>query len=249
MSKTFEALKKSEKEARKNKGAVIGSKLMTFSNIKKASKAKVLSWIAEEYKRMGSHLRTDDNKNDIKTLLFTSSHSGEGTSTVLINFAIEMAKGGEKVLIVDANLRAPIIHENFNLEINNGLTELLYKKRNVGDVIKKTHLENLNVITSGAPISNPFTSFTSDSLRPLIDKIRPYADWILFDSPPIHAYNDSTALAEKMDGLIFVIQAEKTKWEVAQSAKEKITKENTKILGVILNKKQMHIPDWIYKRL
>ena len=75
------------------------------------------------------------------------------------------------------------------------------------------------------------------------------ADWVLFDSPPINVYNDASALAAKMDGVVMVVQAENTRWEVAQSAKKKIKNAKVSLLGVILNRRKMHIPDWAYKML
>ena len=79
--------------------------------------------------------------------------------------------------------------------------------------------------------------------------MKPYFDWVLFDSPCIHSCNDASTLAAKMDGVVMVVQAEKTRWEVAQSAKERIESEKIKILGAVLNKRKMLIPAWAYKIL
>ncbi len=68
-------------------------------------------------------------------------------------------------------------------------------------------------------------------------------------APPINSYNDSNTLAAKMDGVIMVVEAENTRWEVAQSAKERIESDKVKILGVVLNRRKMYIPDWAYKLL
>jgi Mrp family chromosome partitioning ATPase len=75
------------------------------------------------------------------------------------------------------------------------------------------------------------------------------ADWVMFDAPHINSYDDSIALAARVDGVIMVVEAEKTRWEVAEHAKQRVENSNGKILGVILNKRQSHIPDWLYKRL
>ena len=79
--------------------------------------------------------------------------------------------------------------------------------------------------------------------------MKAFADWIIFSCPPVNAYNDAAALAGMVDGVVLVIQAEKTRWEVAQSAKDRLEKAGANILGVVLNDRRHHIPEWIYKRL
>ena len=75
------------------------------------------------------------------------------------------------------------------------------------------------------------------------------AEWVLFDSPPINSFNDSIALAHRVDAVVMVVEAEKTRWEVAQSAKQRVESGNGKILGIVLNKRRYYIPKFIYKRL
>ena len=210
---------------------------------------KALPQIVEEYHRMKQTLLGISSEEKIRALLFSSSTKGEGTSTVLTNFAITLASGGDKVLLVDANHRNPSLHDLLNVEQRSGLTELLLEKNILRDVIKETQIKNLSVITSGTILSNPFSIFESQLLDHLIVQMKTQADWVLFDSPSINSYNDARTLATKMDGVVMVVQAEKTRWEVAQSARQKIENGNAKILGVILNRRKMHIPEWAYKML
>jgi protein-tyrosine kinase len=119
----------------------------------------------------------------------------------------------------------------------------------LNDVIKPTRHKDLSVITGGVSHNNPFSLLGSPSLDSLIGQMELYFDWILFDSPSIHSCDDSRTLAAKMDGVVMVVQAENTRWEVAQDAKERIENEKIKILGVVLNKRKMHIPNWAYKIL
>ena len=210
---------------------------------------KISPQIVEEYHRMKHHILSSSPERKIKTLLFSSSIEGEGTSTVLISFAITLASRGDKVLLVDANLRNPTLHNLFNLDKKGGLTEVLLEENTLMDVIKQTKFTNLSVITSGIPHSNSFSIFESKSFDSFIEQMKARADWVLFDSPPINTYNDSSTLADKMDGVVMVVEAEKTRWEVAQSAKERIENGKVKILGVILNKRELYIPRWAYKML
>jgi capsular exopolysaccharide synthesis family protein len=201
--------------------------------------------VSKEYQGLKQHLISSAADKKIKTILFSSSTKGEGNSTVLSNFARALASRGDNVLLVDTNLRNPCLHELFNLDKKDGLTELLLEEKSLDDVIKQTRIEKLSVITSG--VSQ--TTLESQSLDSFIEQVKPFFDWILFDCPPIHACSDPRILAEKMDAVVMVSQAESTRWEEAQSAKEIIENENIKVLGAVLNRRKWHIPRWIYKRL
>ena len=110
-----------------------------------------------------------------------------------------------------------------------------------------TDTENMRVITHGNKSESSLSVSSTDDIKPIINELKSHADWILFDSPAIHKYSDAALLANEMDGVIIVVQAEKTKWEVAQRARDIITKGNVQILGAVLNKKQFHIPALLYK--
>jgi Mrp family chromosome partitioning ATPase len=102
---------------------------------------------------------------------------------------------------------------------------------------------------AGSPVANPFSLFESASISALIEEMRKEADWVLLTAPPVNAYNDAVALAKKVDGVVLVLEAEQTRWEVAQSAKERLEDARANILGVVLNNRKFHIPGWIYRRL
>ncbi len=242
MSKTFEALQKAEKEKmplntkrpnKKNKTSLVNFNLDVR--------------ITEELKNMKLYIRSKSDRKNIITILFTSSIPGEGTSTILVNFAKEIAINGESVIVVDTNLRNPTLHKLMNVENIDGIAEIIEKRKPLIETIKKTDTENMQIITHGKQSERTITGFSTDTIKPIIDELKSHADWVLFDSPPIHTYSDAATLANEVDGVIMVVQAEKTKWEVAQSARDNITKGKAKILGAILNKKQFHIPNLIYK--
>jgi capsular exopolysaccharide synthesis family protein len=242
MSKTYEALMKAEKEGKRGPlpdGYGKGSK----GREPRTSDHQLMK---AYYRLKQNILRSDADKN-MKTLLFSSCTKGEGNSTVLINFAMMLSSEGEKVLLVDTNLRSPSFHEIFNLNREDGVTELLLNKKTLQEVIKKTDYPNLFVITSGTPHSNPPILLESDSLDSLIRVMKSIVDWVLFDSPPVNSFDDSMALADRMDGVVMVIQAEKTRSELAQSAKQQLENAGGNILGVVLNKRRFYIPRWLYK--
>jgi capsular exopolysaccharide synthesis family protein len=242
MAKTFEALQKAEKEK-----MPLNPERPNKDNKKNLKNLNLDVTTSEELKYMKLYIRSTSDQKNIKTILFTSSNPGEGTSTILVIFAKEIAKSGENVIIVDTNLRNPILHKMMNVENTEGITEAIDNKKPLIEIIKKTDTENMRVITHGNKSKSSLSVSSNDDIKPIINELKSHADWVLFDSPPIHKYSDAALLANEVDGVIMVVQAEKTKWEVAQSARDIITKGNAQMLGAVLNKKQFHIPAFIYK--
>lgn len=249
MAKTYEALKKAER------GHQLQPEETKALNIRRKPQNRPLvsfniaTPIREEYHHMkNTVLRALPGKPN-KTLLFASATEGEGASSVLTNFAITLAAEGDKVLLIDANLRNPVLHDLLSLDPKNGLAELILEARPLHEVIKPTKLTNLSVITAGVLHANPFRLFESNILDDLIGRMKHQAEWILFDTPPIISSDDSIMLASKMDGVIMVLQAEKSRWEVARSARERIEAGQGDILGIVLNRRRMYIPNWAYKML
>ncbi|MFH1481093.1 MAG: polysaccharide biosynthesis tyrosine autokinase [Pseudomonadota bacterium] len=269
MAKTFDALKRTEKETGVRSGVppitpasdrrpeipplTVKPEGIKFSPPPlppKFGKSKDISRTVEEYCKMKYRILNYDPDRIIKTILFCSSGKGEGNSTVLLQFAQTLTAEGYRVLLVDANLRNPTLHRLLRLERENGLTELSSGNgKNVTEVMKETALNNLWVITSGSPYPNPAAIFESDFFDPVIDQMKIQADWVLFDSPSLRSSSDSIALARKVDGVVLVVQAEKTRWEVVQESKARLEKSGGRILGVVLNKRRFQIPGWVYKRL
>jgi capsular exopolysaccharide synthesis family protein len=257
MARTYEALMRAEKEARKRSVTTLPIKPVRQNG----TKVNVL----EEYRRLRHNILRINSGKEIKTLLFSSSTEGEGSSTVLVNFAIMLASEGGRVLVVDANLRKPSLHHVFNVEKGNGLAELILKRGVLASLVKRTQYDHLSLITAGkfesGPLVprgpkavdsgryNPSVLFESKVLESLIQEMRAAADWVLFDSPAINAFNDAIALGSKVDGVVMVVEAEKVRWEVAQRAKTLLEKGNANVIGAVLNKRHYYIPEWLYKTL
>jgi capsular exopolysaccharide synthesis family protein len=249
MSKTFKALMKAAKDKRmgpEEKGAFY---LRPHYKHRLPLSSKHIPGISEEYHRLKHSLASKLSGDTGRAILFCSSNNGEGTSTVLNNFAVTLAAGGSSVLIVDANLRNPTAHISFNLIPRQGFTELIMGKDTLSKIIKTTKVNNLSVITHGVHHSNPSRLFESQAMVAIAEKIKTKAEWILFDFPPVNLYNDAISMAGLMGGVVMVVEADKTRWEVAQRAKRRLEDDGGKILGVILNRRTMHIPDWLYRML
>jgi capsular exopolysaccharide synthesis family protein len=214
--------------------------------------SRTLPFAVEEYQRMKYKIIHFDSEVMIKSILFCSPGRHEGTSTVLIHFAQTLAVEGNRVLLVDGDMRNPYLHQAFHLPRENGLTDMFFwggSFRNLDQFIKATALDNLGVITSGQPYPNPHSFLESGYLGALTDHLKSQWDWVLFDCPPVNSYSDSISMAHIADGIVLVVQAEKTRWETVRSAQERLENCGGRVLGVVLNKRRFHIPDWIYKRM
>ncbi len=249
MAKTFEALMKVEKESRKTLKEVAVFESTPISSPLRWSKQTIPKKVTEEYERLKYNILCMNSGKVIRTILFTSPTDRERNSMISTNFAITLASDGERVLLIDANLGNPFLHKLFNLERKNGLTELCFEKSLLVNAIQKTQFVNLSVIPCGRPCSNSSSVFECSSLGAHIEAMRTQADWVLFDAPPIYSSNDAVVLAKYVDGVVMVVEAEKTRWEVAASAKQRIEDGNGTMLGVILNNRRFYIPRGIYKSL
>lgn len=184
-----------------------------------------------------------------RALLFASAAEGEGASGVAASFGIVLASTGERVLLVDGNFRNPLLHELFAVAKSHGTAELLSGQEKLKQVIKTTHVSNLSLVTAGSLPQNPSSLFVPEATDAAIRQMKKEADWVLLDAPAITTFNDAVALGPRTDGVILVVRAEKTRWEVARNGRERLEAGKATVLGVVLNDRKLHIPEWIYKRL
>ena len=142
---------------------------------------------------------------------------------------------GSKTLLVDADLRRPVIHSLFGLKRENGLSNYLAGKSSLEDIIKTSEIENLNIITTGILPPNPSESLGSKRMKQLIGEVSKVYDYIFFDSPPIIAVTDAIVLAPWIDGIIMVLRSEMTDKDAALRANELLHNVNARLIGSLLN--------------
>lgn len=164
-------------------------------------------------------------------------------------FARQIAlQSGGRVLVVDANSSGPSQHSIFGVSLSPGLVDFTMNGRPSLSCIQSTEIENLDLLSAGS--GKP--EHSAGGLRALAAALpalkREYSH-IIFDLPSVQEHSPAAQIAALMDGVILVVEADSTRWEVVSRAKEDLLLANSKLLGVILNKRKMHIPEWLYKRL
>jgi len=170
----------------------------------------------------------------VKSVVVTSSLEDEGKTTTAINLAIALAQMEKMVLLVDADLRKPKIHNVFGSENSIGLSSFLARQV-VRDMIKTSPIPHLSVITSGPLPPNPSELLGSQRMKEFLNIVNEKFDIVIFDTAPLVTVTDTTILSNVVDGTVMVIRSGKTTFEVAKRGAKLLRDINAKILGVVLN--------------
>ncbi|NQT46447.1 MAG: polysaccharide biosynthesis tyrosine autokinase [Candidatus Omnitrophica bacterium] len=207
---------------------------------------KPRSTITEAYRNIRTGVLFSVLDKPIKTILVTSGLPGEGKTTVSINLATVMAQAGDKVLLVETDMRKPRFHKTFNTIVKEGLSSVLVGEAKLEDCIKATDVPNLFVLVSGLIPPNPSELLNSQKMREFLQGQKGSFDRLILDSPPILTVTDSAILANIVDGVIDVIQGGKTEAETVLRTKQKLTDARAHILGLVINNINIRREDYNY---
>ena len=152
---------------------------------------------------------------------------------------------GRDVLLVDANLHQPSIHRFFRLGVEDGLGEIIEHRLDWRKFVKPIYGSDLKVITAGKTDLMPAELLGSLEFGNVVEKWREQFRYVLFDSPPILPYVESLCLSAVSDGIVLIVRAGQTRWEVAQNAKRKLVAANANLIGVTLNQRKLGRPDTV----
>ncbi|MGM0421035.1 MAG: CpsD/CapB family tyrosine-protein kinase [Bacillota bacterium] len=190
--------------------------------------------IVEAYRNLRTNLNYISPDYELKTIAFSSVEPGDGKSLSITNLAISMANNGQKVILIDSDMRRPKIHRMLNLTSFDGLSNILSGEITLEDALKSNEVKNLSVITSGTIPPNPSELISSEKMSQLLKEAGQLADVVLVDSPPV-AISDAAILGNKVDGFLMVVNSHNTKERQIVEAIERLEKSNTNIIGSILN--------------
>lgn len=146
-----------------------------------------------------------------------------------------------EILLIDANLHKPNLHNLFNVDVENGLAEILEHQLDWQQFIRPVEDSNLRLLTAGNTEMIPTELLGSEYFRGLVQQWREQFRYIIFDSPPVLSHADALSLATICDGVVLVVRAGQTRWEIAQSAKRKLSAARANVLGVALNRRRFGI--------
>jgi tyrosine-protein kinase len=193
------------------------------------------SSVAESYRTLRTNVEFASIDEPIKTLLVTSASESEGKTVTAANLAIVFAQNGRRVLLVDADLRRPGVHELFAASNVNGLTSVLRGKVEEGAVSKPTPQENLSILTSGPLPPNPAELLGSHRMRDLVTQLEGSYDLVILDSSPIHNVTDAVVLSSFLDAALLVVGAKRGRRSLLLHAHEALARANANVIGSVLN--------------
>lgn len=202
--------------------------------------------ISEAFRTLRTNIQFTSVDSELNSIMVTSATPQEGKSTVSANLAVVMAQSGKKTLFVDADLRKPTVHYTFSIPNREGLTNLLVGNMNLDQLVQKTDVENLSILTSGPIPPNPAELLGSKAMGRFIEESMTKYDMVIFDTPPVIAVADAQILASQVNGVLLVVNSGKTKQEIALKSKNLLSKVNANILGTILNNRKVSDSNYYY---
>ena len=211
--------------------------------------ADARSGLAEAYRHLRTSVLLSTPGRPPQTLLITSSLPSEGKTTTAVNIATSLAQTGADVLIIDADMRRPRIHTIFGLDNSQGLSTLLAKESDESDLdalIVREETGGLYVLTSGIIPPNPAELVGSQQMQKILALLKKRFRYIVIDSPPVASFTDGVLISLMADGVLMVVHGGKSSSVVVRHARQQLRNVGAKILGVVMNKVDLHDSDYYY---
>lgn len=187
---------------------------------------------AEAYQSLRTSIEFSNLEKPLHTVLLTSAIDSPSKSVAVANLAIAMAQAGDRVIVVDGDLRKPRQHELFGLENKRGLSDWL---GNGGSApLQKSSIDKLQVLTAGPVVPNPVALLSVNRLGEVLAELGKVADYVLCDAPPLLSVTDGALWASRVDGVVLMVNAGSTRREHALRAKSLLERIHARIVGAVL---------------
>jgi len=192
--------------------------------------------VSEAYRSLRTSMMYTSADKKIKSILVSSAGPGEGKTTTVANLAITYANLGKKTLLIDTDLRRPVVHKIFDCPRDNGITSYLSGvEENFENLIQKTPIDNLYIVTSGIIPPNPSELLGSGKMTSLVRRLEDEWDMVLFDSPPLVAVTDATMVSKEIDQIVMVVKVGQTDRKAFDHTVSSLRNVKAPLGGVILN--------------
>ncbi len=202
--------------------------------------------VAEAFLTLHSSLRLKDESKNAQCILVTSTIPGEGKSFTTTNLALTFAAHGERVAIVDCDLRKPNVHKSFRLENRKGVIDICAGAATIDDVVIRNVHPNLDIIPTGGRAKNPTQILNGKNFEAMIADLRKRYDRVFFDTPPLAAVSDALIVLPLVDGSIFTIFFNKVRRKAAQFSAKKLLETNVPVFGAVLNGLNLAVSGYYY---
>ena len=194
-----------------------------------------LSPEVDSFRMLRMNIQSISNWQSLRTILFTSAEPSVGKSVTGANLAIVMAHYGNRVILVDADLRKPSIHKLFGINNDKGLLNLIFKSNlSVSECLKKTKIENLLILTSGSEEISSVEALGSEIMKNIIKELSLLADIVIIDSPPALLFSDTFLIGKLVSGVIIVSRVGKTPTDLLKRVADELRMAGINLLGVVI---------------
>jgi len=184
---------------------------------------------------------------EVRTILVTSANRYDGKTVTAVGMAASLAShANAEVLLVDANIPNPALHQLFGVEEQPGFSDFLTTKIGLEDVVARTDDPRLLLMPRGGTAATLYDVTRGGAFATQLASLRSKFDYVICDGSAVFGSSDASMVASHFDGIVLVVECERTRWEVVQDAKERIVKAGGHILGVALNKRRYYIPKALY---
>lgn len=189
---------------------------------------------AEAYRALRMNLAFTSLDKPLECLVVSSPAPNATKSHMAANLAVVMAQAEQRVILADADLRRPEVHELFGVVQEPGITDMMLRQELGAIPVQDTDVPRLQVLTSGALPPNPADILDSQKMRDLLAKLREIADVVILDAPPVTVAVDASVLAAQTDGMLLVVRAGHSRRDRIQQAKELLDRFRVRLLGAVL---------------
>ncbi|HEV2916050.1 MAG TPA: polysaccharide biosynthesis tyrosine autokinase [Pyrinomonadaceae bacterium] len=207
------------------------------------------SSLAEAYRQLRTSILLSTAGRAPKTLLVTSSVPAEGKTTTAVNTAVCLAQTDARVLVIDADMRRPRLHEIFKMDNRRGLSTILSSDISEADMlcmIEQHEGSGLSVLASGPVPPNPSELLGSDQMRRLLRAVEAHYTHVVIDSPPIASFTDGVLISAMVDGVLLVVHGGKSSRNIVRRSRQVLADVGARILGIVLNNVNVRADDYYY---
>lgn len=200
----------------------------------------------EPYNRLLTAIEYYNIDNPYKAIMFTSTGEDELKSTTIFKLAYTLVNNNKKVLVLDLDIRKPILHKYFNQVKTNGVVDYLKGDLTLEEIIKHTEA-GVDLVTSGENIINPIVLLKNEKLKDLVEELKTKYDYILVDAPPATGITDATLISSFIDGVVYNVAINQAKKKLAKETIKQLENAGAKIIGINITKVEMKRSDYYYQ--
>ncbi len=229
-------------------GLIPAIKLDSVSNASLVLNNGVPANFAEAFRTIRTNVLFSSAEEGGRSLVVTSTGPGEGKTLVATNVAISLAQAGQRVLLIDGDMRRPRVHDVFDVKQAPGLSNLMAGSAKASESVRKSSVPGLWLLAAGPNPPNPAELIGSQRFKDLLATLQNHFDWLVIDSPPVMAVTDPSLVAHRANAVLFVIGCEMTGRNAARAALEQLQSAKGKMIGAVLNRVNVERNSYYYSQ-